>query len=408
MINPLFSLYHGTYFLGLFARYTSFSFGSARSCLKFQQYTSLIVHVTKILLGTKYFASNPGLAAEFSACARRLGLTCLANYLDDNFTISCTLKISDKVFDMLEATTEWVGGKMSAKKKMKSKKSGQVLGLIIQCGDEKKAGMRLPEDKTLNMRELINELEKKQGAFDHKKLERLAGMMCWLSYYSDTALLYSLPIVALRWLPCKVRALAFLSDHPLFYEIDASIKWWKRTLKCSNNMPYIWRANAKVKNWIRLTSDASSTDWGIHDHRSIYLMGSFIENDDRPIATKELSAINEYIEFADVRNSGLHLLCDNMQVYWSVRKKAVSPSTDSSFKQQIWRFARNCEKRCLRVVMDWISTHHNLSTDLSSRHRPILALETASAIAGRKLSLYGDDNILEQAKQEIRSILCVP
>ena len=392
----------------MFMRYTSFSFGSARSCLKFQQYTSLIVHVTKIILGAKFFTEKPSLAAEFSKDVARFGRACIANYLDDNFSLSANLRFGRIVYNTLEAATEWVGGKMSAKKKLASKMRGQVLGLLIQCGRKFIAGMRLPEDKTLKMRKLLEELDDSCGSMDHKKLEILAGMMCWLSYYSNFALLYSLPIVALRWMPLKLRTAAFRRDHPLNYEVRKSIAWWKKKLTCADNLPYIWKASESSGNWIRLTSDASSAAWGVHDHRSTYLMGTFADNDVRPIATKELQAINEYITFADARNSGMRLLCDNMQVYWAVRKMAVNPSTDTSFKKQVWNFVRHCERRCLTVVMDWISTHHNLSSDWSTRCRPLLALESASAIAGRRLSLYGDDSIYEQARREIEAILCVP
>ena len=410
LINPYFSLYHGAYFLGMFMSYTSFSFGSARSCIGFQQYTSLIVYITKILLDTKYFPPMPKLDDATNIGANtpfRLGKSCIANYLDDNFTLASTEKYACEVFDTLEAVTKFVGGQMSKKKKLRCLKRGQVLGLLIQCGTKSVAGMRLPSDKTLRLRELFEMLQKHKGLMDFRMLEQLCGLICWLSYYSSFGLLYTLPIVALKWMPKALRIRVFHHQHPLAWELRASINWWIKTLKCDDNMPYIWRVSSDPKRWIRLTSDASGSAWGIHDHRSIYLMSKFADDDKRPISSKELEAVNRYIEFADLRHTGLRLLCDNMQVYWSVKKKAVRPSTDISFKRQVWQFVKNCEKRSLTVLMDWISTHHNYSTDLSSRARPILALATASCIAGNTLELYCDEGISEQADDEMRMILCV-
>ena len=394
----------------MFMTYTSFSFGSARSCLGFQQYTSLIVYITKILLGPDYFPPMPKIDTHAHVGANTpfpLGKACIANYLDDNFTIACAEKHAIKVFDTLEAATEFVGGQMSKKKKLKCLTRGQVLGLIIQCGVKSVAGMRLPVDKTLRLRELFELLHRVKGQIDFRKLEELCGLICWLSYYSNFGLLYTLPIVALKWMPKALRNLAFTHEHPFAYELYESIKWWINTLKCDEDMPYIWRASSNPKKWIRLTSDASGSAWGIHDHHSIYLMGKFADDDERPISSKELEAVNQYIEFADLHHTGLRLLCDNMQVYWSVKKKAVRPSTDVSFRRQVWQFVKNCEKRSLTVLMDWISTHHNFSTDLSSRARPILALATASSIAGTPLNLYCDKGISEQADDELKIILCV-
>ena len=415
-INALFSLYHGIYFLGLVGRYSSYSFGNARSCLGFQAYSSLIVHTTKICLGKVACPDIIPLSKHYNSTKKPyLGTICLANYLDDNFGIGKTKRDSDHLFDTLEAVTEFVGGKMSDKKKLKSAIRGILLGLLICCGkkyanakrsdgDRDIACIRVPSTKTIPILAAVRELRDTNGLLEFSKLETVLGQLCFLSYHSLHALLYTLPLIALKWMPRKMRAAAFRMDHPLYHEIISSITWWVKLLTSDDqNEPILWRAADIPSEWISLTSDSSGSAWAIHDYRSIYLQGAFKKGDDRIIAAKELQAVNEYIRFANPDDgSGLRLLCDNMQVFYAVRKGAVSPKTNSDFKKQYWEFARLCEQKSLSVIMKWISTNDNFSSDLGTRDRPLLANASASAAIDIPLINFLDSELFNQGQRELR------
>ena len=188
-----------------------------------------------------------------------------------------------------------------------------------------------------------------------------------------------------------------------------SIKWWLKLLDVPSKTPYIWRASDPPTNWINLTSDASESSWAIHDYRSMYLCGKFDKSfDDAIIAAKEMRAINNYIEYADPGcNTGIRLLTDNMQVMWCARKKAVGPSVNSKFKKEFWNFAKLVEKRSLTVLVDWISTHHNICADWGTRSRPLLGAASASALIGRQLDLHVDHHLILDVEREWRLIKCV-
>ncbi len=137
------------------------------------------------------------------------------------------------------------------------------------------------------------------------------------------------------------------------------------------------------------------------------MSGAFHKDDNRIIAAKELLAINKYIKFANPdEGSGLRLLCDNMQVFYAVRKRAVSPSTNSDFKKQYWEFARLCEQKSLTVIMRWISTDDNFSSDLATRCRPLLANATASAVVDAPLVNFMDSDLFNQGLRELAILKC--
>ena len=219
-LNPMFGLHHGVYFLGIFGQYTAFSFGSARSCCSFQQYTSCICRLTKLFVGPKIFPPEPDKTAKFDSRKHAAGKACLANYIDDNFMLADSLRTGRKVLNVLRATTKFVGGKLSKSKELNNKKEGKVLGAIIVMGNKtgkKPAGMKLPSDKASSMLSSMKLLKASNNVehIEFKALETLLGRCCWVSYLSTWALLYTLPLVALKWMPKAMRYDVFRVDHPL-------------------------------------------------------------------------------------------------------------------------------------------------------------------------------------------------
>lgn len=356
------------------------------------------------------FAPEPEQVEQYKPPKHLAGQAVVANYIDDNYTLTQNATVGRKVLTVLKATTTMVGGKRSASKELNNKKEGKVLGAIVVAGrlrGKKPAGMRLPADKAIPMLASMRELLQSHcnTPIQFTKLETLLGRCCWVSYLGQGALLRTLPLVALKWMPKGMRFDVFRMDHPLRWEIMESINWWLKLLDVRGNSPYIWKASNPPTSWIDMASDASESSWAVHDYHSTYLFGMFHESErDDIIAAKELRAVNNYIEYAKPSHgSGIRLLCDNMQVMWASRKKAVSPHTDSKFKKEYWHFARLVEQRSLRVLVDWISTHNNLCADWGTRSRPLLGAVSASALVGRRLNIVREGHQLTDIERAWRS-----
>ena len=368
-----------------------------------------VIRITKIL-GAKVFGPGSGDLANYLEL-RHQYYTCgpvystsmpsvLSHNPDtaghDDFLFTRTAKIMDTAFDILLGVTLLLGGKVSAKKVLKSAKKGILLGMEVSCT----AGhMACPLAKAIIIRDALLKLRRLRGMLEFSELETLIGRLCWLAYYSTFGLRYTLCILALKWLPPAVRRQAFVPGHRMYAELQGAIAWWVELLEGSR---VLWCRDHDPKSWVKINSDACLTHLCIHDYTSMFLAKKFDDLDDRIISAKEFEAVNDYLRFAKPNNGkGFLFLCDNMQVCNTIGKMGVSLSTNSKFRAEFTKFAELCESRCYTVVAKYVRSDWNYAADIGSRRMPLLACALAEAVHDTEMVLFLDKPSMNDAIQEI-------
>ena len=326
----------------------------------------------------------------------------LANYLDDDFSISANPSVAEIHFEILLGVTKFLGGKISKDKVFKCKPKGVVLGVLIHCV---KGLMICPTDKATVILAMIKEFRSSNGKQNFKLLQSWVGKLSWCSYLSSFGFPYLLPLLGLQWMPPAERSACLRIGHPLYNEIKTALDWWINLLSGDR---ILWARYHDPKAWVTLNSDAAEDAWSIHDYKSIYLVGRFDVTDDAFISVKEMRAVTEYLKFAKpAGRTGFLLLCDNMQVCCAINKGAVGLNVDSKFRNEFRDYITLCERRCYKTVARWVGTHKNWSADLGSRFFPLLCRAAAAIVGDKQIELYLDapsfnDAMLEILKFQVR------
>jgi hypothetical protein len=328
----------------------------------------------------------------------------LANYLDDDFTISANPTVAVTHFDILLGVTKFLGGKISEDKMFKCKPKGVVLGMLIHCV---KGLMTCPMDKAIVILKLMREFRSSNGCQKFAVLQSWLGKISWCSYFSSYGFPYLLPLLGLQWMAPAERSACLRLGHPLYNEIKTAMDWWIDLLSGDR---ILWARYHDPKTWNILGSDASQEAWSIHDYKSIFLVGKFDVSDEAFISIKEMRAVTEYLRFAKpAGRSGFLLLCDNMQVCCAINKGAVGFKVDSKFRNEFRDYITLCERRCYKVVARWVGTHMNWSADLGSRFLPLIGRAAAALVGDRQIKLLLDAPSFNDAMMEIlRFQVCHP
>lgn len=302
----------------------------------------------------------------------------------------------DTAFQILLGVTLLLGGKISQKKILKCASKGILLGMEISCT----AGyMACPPEKARIISDALRKLKSLRGMLEFSELETLVGRLCWLAFYSTYGVRYTLPILALKWLPATVRRQAFVPGHRMYAELQGAIDWWVELLDGSR---VLWSRHHDPKSWVMINSDACLTHMCVHDYTSMFLVKKFDDGDDRIISAKEFEAVNDYLRFAKPNDGkGFLFLCDNMQVCNTVNKMGVRLSTNSKFRAEFTKFATLCEDRCYKVVAKYVRSDWNYASDIGSRRMPLLACALAESIYDSDMVLFLDEPSLNDAMLEI-------
>ena len=142
---------------------------------------------------------------------------------DDNFVVARNHSIGKVAFAILLAVTVFLGAKVSKKKQLKSKRKAVVLGMLLRC---RLGGFCVTAEKVTLILADLHELVKSRGRLEFTRSETVCGRISWAAYFSTHGTHYSLPIIALKWMPLKLRVAALSQpDHPIGREIRAAIDW---------------------------------------------------------------------------------------------------------------------------------------------------------------------------------------
>ena len=106
----------GIHVADLYFSLSSYSFGSARSCLSFQNLTSVVVLLARALGGEIFNEDN---------CI-------ITNYLDDIIIFARSMAWCRKAFKVLVEVMKFLGFKLSKSKQLAPCSTGVVLGLEFQ------------------------------------------------------------------------------------------------------------------------------------------------------------------------------------------------------------------------------------------------------------------------------------
>ena len=389
-LHPIFQIHSmGTFIGDIFMGFSSFPFGWGGAVPSFQLITSHIVNVAKAFCPRLF--GKPGLT-NATPSENKPPKCLLANYLDDDFILAPSKQTSDEAYDVLHDTTEFLGGKMSKKKKLRSARIFMLLGImlngIIGC-------FSVPDEKAEVILTLINSLLSDPSGMSQDDLESLVGKLSHLGYLSTHGLRHVYPINMLQWLPKGARRECFRPEAPHYDKLMKSIKWWKTLLKSKQKI--LWNKHDEPDDWICVVSDASEEGWCITDVRDNFLAGEY--SSPEPIARLEMRAMNKYLEhFGPSCKTGIIWLCDNRNCVYNARKKYTK---STALQKEFDLFADNCERYGVHVASHWVSTHKNLVSDLGTRRNILLgAALNDSMMNSKSAKLMLDEGAFNQCLLE--------
>ena len=269
---------------------------------------------------------------------------------------------------------DFLGFKTSAKKVSEPAPSNIVLGLQIDC---LATAIRCGEERAADLVARINTFAAAPEKHSTADLEALVGKLSFLAYHHDFAQHYMMPLYALKWMPPSHRGFVVSKDpSAVGARTRAALGWWLRLLKGDR---ILWTAKNEPTHWHTYCSDSSSKQFGSYDSKGQISVGDFADTPwaDEIIAFKELYAITEHLRiFPAEQNSGLYLVCDNMNVVHTMNRRHARGS--QQFRLEYAEFHEHCELHGIQFVATYCASKDNLPADMLSRGKQALAISMLS------------------------------
>jgi len=336
---------------------SSFSFGSARSCLSFQGATSVIIMLAKALSRTNnqadLFNGIDGVAV---------------NYIDDLILLGRNETVTQKMFEFVKEVMLFLNFKLSKKKQLEATNCGIILGLEF---DMRASEIRCAEPRARDIVASITAFWNDPQAQQQSDLEHWVGQLGFLAYHSSYGAAYMPPLYHLPWVPIAKRRGVLAGHHKYSHLVLQALRWWTNLL-CGTRV--LWSVSHDPTNYIVTQSDAADRSYGVFDSRGRAVVGDFRKSRGEIIMFKELKAITAYFKRYEVPDgTGFVHLCDNQNVVRTINREYVKSSV--AFMDEFIAFHRFCESKSLSCVAHYIKSKNNLATDLMSRGEPWLALQ---------------------------------
>ena len=342
----------GLQLAGMYFRMSSYSFGSARSCLSFQGHTSVVVMLAKVL------ATANGLANIFND----VDGICI-NYIDDLVIIARNATIARKMFAYILEVMLFLNFKLSKKKQLEPTDQGIILGLEFELAMSE---VRCAESRAAEIMASISEFGNDPCAQSQDDLLHWVGQLGFLAYHSSYGGAYMPPLYAIQWVPVAKRRELLDGRHKFSHLVLQALSWWSNLL-CGSRV--LWSTSHEPVNWAVTQSDASDRSFGVFDMQGRAIIADFRKSRGQIIMFKELRAITEYFKHFDVpRNSGFIHLCDNQNVVQTINRGYAKSSV--AFRDEFIAFRKLCEDKSLSCISKYVNTKDNLVSDLSSRSEP--------------------------------------
>ena len=341
---------------GLFFRFSSYSFGSGRSCLSFQNHTSVVVALARAL------AKGNGLANIFNG----IDGICV-NYIDDLILLGRNAICCQKMFRYVREAMLFLNFKLSIKKQLEPTTCGVLLGLEFDmCAQEVRCSSERAEDIVKS----IEAFRQDPSAQSNEDLTHWVGQCGFLAYHATYASAYMTALYAIQWVPLEKRRGLVDGRHPLCHHVLQALTWWCGLL-CGSRV--LWSVAHDPVRWAVTHSDASDRSFGVFDMQGRAVIGDFKKSRGQIIMFKELRAITEYFKHFKVpKRTGFLHLCDNLNVVQTINRGYAKSS--AAFRDEYIAFHKFCESRALTCRSHYVNTHDNFVSDSASRSEPWLAL----------------------------------